>query len=86
MIRAILIPVVALVVIPFNSYAQVPGDINCSGSFNGLDITYLVNYLSHWVGAAPFMDTTTCAWENGDMKPHYCRLVADIFWQSSCWQ
>ena len=68
MSKATIIILVVLVVFPIISYAQVPGDINCSNSFNGLDITFLVAHLFFWGPPAPFMDSTYCGWHNMDFN------------------
>jgi hypothetical protein len=60
MYKAIIISFIALAVLPSYSFSQVPGDMNCSGSFNGLDVTFLAGHLFQWGPPGPFMDTTIC--------------------------
>jgi hypothetical protein len=52
-----------VLVVPAIAMAQLPGDFNCSGSVNGLDIPHLFSLLSQGL-----LDTTTCTWDNGDLN------------------
>jgi hypothetical protein len=67
MFKAIIISFIIVVLLAFYAHAQIPGDVNCSGSFNGLDIQYLAahvagSYQSNW------FDTLSCSWLGGDMN------------------
>jgi hypothetical protein len=53
MARSIMISVVIMALLPLYSNGQVPGDMNCSGSFNGLDVTFLAGHLFHFIGVHP---------------------------------
>jgi hypothetical protein len=62
-----MISLIIMALLPLYSNAQVPGDVNCSGTFNGLDIIYFLWYLdglyqSNWI------DTSSCSWPGGDMN------------------
>jgi hypothetical protein len=81
MIKEVMISLIVLVVLPIYSFAQVPGDINCSDSFNGLDITFLVNHLFFWGPPGPFMDTTYCGWPNMDMNGDGINHTVADWWQ-----
>ena len=45
------------------SLAQLPGDFNCNGRVNAVDLTYLVNQLH-----SGLIDTESCTWQNGDLN------------------
>ena len=81
MAKSIMISLVIMALLPLYSYAQVPGDMNCSGTFNGLDITFLVAHLFFWGPPGPFMDTTICTWENGDMNGDGINHTIADWWQ-----
>ncbi|UCC80014.1 MAG: T9SS type A sorting domain-containing protein [Candidatus Zixiibacteriota bacterium] len=67
MAKSIMISLVIMALLPLYSYAQVPGDMTCDGTFNGLDIIYLSWYLG---GAyqSSWIDTSSCSWLGGDMN------------------
>jgi len=45
----------------------VPGDVNCTGAFNGLDIVYLAGYINGYY-QTNWIDTSSCSWLGGDMN------------------
>jgi hypothetical protein len=47
-----------------NSHAQIPGDFNCDGRVNGVDVTRYFTVVSTEI-LTP-IDTSTCFWHNGD--------------------
>jgi len=49
-----------------SAMAQLPGDFNCNGQVNGVDLTFWVNYLNYI--HFPSEDSSTCTWRNGDFN------------------
>ena len=64
-----------LVLICYSASAQIPGDFNCNGEANGIDVT------RYWaeVNCCIFdpIDTAGCFWQNGDVNNDdiYCTLA-----------
>ncbi|OGC91740.1 MAG: hypothetical protein A2W25_02460 [candidate division Zixibacteria bacterium RBG_16_53_22] len=51
------------IIIPALVAAQLPGDFNCSGAVNGLDVTYLMTYFQDQL-----VILGSCTWQNGDLN------------------
>lgn len=77
--KSIIIVGILLVLIPVSfCVAQLPGDFNCNGTVNMVDLTYLVNQLH-----SGLIDTESCTWQNGDLNSDsLCHTIAD--WQQFC--
>jgi hypothetical protein len=69
-------------IIPFPGNAQLPGDFNCSGSVNGLDVTNYW-YILHTQIFNP-IDTSSCFWRNGDMNADGLYSTIADNWQLIC--
>ncbi len=74
--RVTLITSVFLLIMTSMSFAQLPGDFNCSGTVNGLDWSYLINIISR-----DLLDTTTCTWRNGDLNGDALNHTIADWWQ-----
>jgi hypothetical protein len=61
--KIIFLASVLIMLSAFPLNAQLPGDFNCSGSVNGLDMTHLMGYMHY-----NLVDTGTCTWYNGDLN------------------
>jgi hypothetical protein len=77
----------AFCVISISANAQLPGDFNCSGNVNGVDVTaYWYQVQTHLFNP---IDTATCFWRNGDVNSDgLFSTTADclqLIWMFSGW-
>jgi hypothetical protein len=56
------------------AFAQLPGDFNCNGQVNGIDVTAFYSELSRILNP---IDTASCFWHNGDINQDslYCSMA-----------
>jgi hypothetical protein len=69
--RAILLLVIFSI---STAFAQLPGDFNCNGQVNGIDVTAFHSELSRILNP---IDTGSCFWHNGDINQDslYCTMA-----------